>query len=74
MEQQKFIEKIESIEIPCRYSLLCDEISTMYNNYIVTRRFFEGLMYAYNYGFKPGTNYGRKQNVSRRNLQKYANS
>lgn len=36
MEQQKFIEKIESIEIPCRYSLLCDEISTMYNNYIVT--------------------------------------
>ncbi len=61
MEQQKFIEKIESIEIPCRYSLLCDEISTMYNNYIVTRRFFEGLMYAYNYGFKRGTNYGRKQ-------------
>lgn len=61
MEQQKFIEKIESIEIPRRYSLPCDEISTMYNNYIVTRRFFEGLMYAYNYGFKRGTSYGRKQ-------------
>ena len=30
MEQQKFIEKIESIEIPCRYSLLLDEISTMH--------------------------------------------
>ena len=27
MEQQKFIEKIESIEIPCRYSLLLDEIN-----------------------------------------------
>lgn len=60
-KEQRFIEKIESIEIPCRYSLLCDEISAMYNNYIVTQRFFEGLMYAYNYGFKRGTNYGRKQ-------------
>lgn len=60
-KKQKFIEKIESIEIPCRYSLPYDEISTMYNNYIVTQRFFEGLMYAYNYGFKRGTNYGRKQ-------------
>lgn len=61
MEQQKFIEKIESIQVPCRYSLLCDEINTMYNSYIVTRRFFGGLMYAYNYGFKRGTNCGRKQ-------------
>lgn len=60
-KEQRFIEKIESIEIPCRYSLPCDEISAMYNNYIVTQRFFEGLMYAYNYGFKRGTNYGRKQ-------------
>ena len=25
-KEQRFIEKIESIEIPCRYSLLCDEI------------------------------------------------
>lgn len=60
-KKQRFIEKIESIQVPCRYSLLCDEISTMYNSYIVTRRFFEGLMYAYNYGFKRGTSYGRKQ-------------
>lgn len=60
-KKQRFIEKIESIQVPCRYSLLCDEISTMYNSYIVTRRFFEGLMYVYNYGFKRGANYGRKQ-------------
>lgn len=60
-KKQRFIEKIESIQVPCRYSLLCDEISTMYNSYIVTRRFFEGLMYAYNYGFKRGANYGREQ-------------
>lgn len=60
-KKQRFIEKIESIQVPCRYSLLCDEINTMYNSYIVTRRFFEGLMYAYNYGFKRGANYGRKQ-------------
>ena len=60
-KEQRFIEKIESIEIPRGYSLLCDEIRAMYNNYIVTRRLFEGLMYAYNYGFKRGTIYGRKQ-------------
>lgn len=57
MEQQKFIEKIESIEIPCRYSMKISECVALIDNFSI----FEMIMYAYNYGFKRGTSYGRKQ-------------
>ena len=57
MEQQKFIEKIESIEIPCRYSMKIDEFVALIDNF----KKFEAIMYAYNYGFKRGISYERKQ-------------
>ena len=58
MEQQKFIEKIESIEIPHRYSMKISECIALIDSCYSK---FETMMYAYNYGFKRGTNYGRKQ-------------
>lgn len=75
MEQQKFIEKIESIEIPCRYSLLCDEISQCIITILLHEDFLKGLcMRIITVLNVVQTTEGNKQNVSRRNLQKYANS
>lgn len=61
LEQKRFIEKIEGIEVPERYTMRISEICIIYDNYINKNKIFEGLMYAFNYGFKRGANYGRKQ-------------
>ena len=61
LEQKRFIEKIEGVEVSERYTMRVSEICAIYDTYILTNRIYEGLMYAFNYGFKRGVNYGRKQ-------------
>lgn len=58
-QQKKFIERIESIETPQRYSMRVDELVTILNSYQSTPLRMIATVYAY--GFKRGTNYGRKQ-------------
>ena len=62
-EEQRFIKMVQSIELPNnRYSLKVGELVALLNNF----NQFETIMYAFNYGFKRGTNYGRKQEKSRK--------
>lgn len=62
-EEQRFIKMVESIEIPNNYySLKVDEFIILFKNFSQ----IDSIIYAFNYGFKRGTNYGRKQEKSRK--------
>lgn len=58
-KKQRFIERLENIEIPQRYSMRVDELVAIYENY--QGKPLRMIAVAYDYGFKRGTNYGRKQ-------------
>lgn len=55
-KKQRFLEMVENIEIPNNYSMKVSEFVTLMDNY----NEFEAIMFAFNYGFKRGVNYGRK--------------
>ena len=55
-KKQRFLEMVESIEVPSRQSMRISEMVALVECYSQ----FEAMMYAFNYGFKRGANYGRK--------------
>ena len=55
-KKQRFLEMVESIEVPSRQSMRISEMVALVEGYSQ----FEAMMYAFNYGFKRGANYGRK--------------
>lgn len=55
-KKQRFLEMVESIEVPSRQSMKISEMVALVEGYSQ----FEVVMYAFNYGFKRGANYGKK--------------
>lgn len=65
-KKQRFLEMLESIETPDRYSMRFSEFITLIHNYSE----FEAIRLAFNYGFKRGTNYGRKGKNEKRRIKR----
>lgn len=65
-KKQRFLEMVESIEVPSRRSMKISEMVALVEGYSQ----FEAMMYAFNYGFKRGTNYGRKGENEKRRIKR----
>lgn len=62
-QQKEFITMLESIKVPCDYDMDCSEMRALFEIYIMNKKnkngLFDGVIYAFNLGFKRGLDYGK---------------
>ena len=62
-QRKEFITMLESIKVPCDYNMDCSEMRALFEVYIMNKKnkngLFDGVIYAFNLGFKRGLDYGK---------------
>mgnify|MGYP000330335668 FL=1 len=62
-QQKEFITMLESIKVPCDYDMDCSELRALFELYIMNKKnkngLFDGVIYAFNLGFKRGLDCGK---------------
>lgn len=57
-QRKEFITMLESIKVPCDYDMDCSEMRALFEVYIMNKKnkngLFDGVIYAFNLGFKRG--------------------